>query len=277
VNIKEKIDKDQWDKFVSSEKPDTFLHSWNWGEFNRMMGDKIFRLAIFDDNDNDLAGVALIIKISAKRGKFLFCPHGPIIKSSKFKVQSSKFWNAFLNYLNKLAVKENVDFVRISSLLENNKENTEIFKSAGFRDAPIHMIHPELSWILDISKTEEEILSGMRKTTRNLIRRAEKDAVRVSESRDAKDIGKFCELHSKTVSRHGFVPFSESYLKNQFAAFIRDDQISIFFAEHNNQVLSSAIIMARLWRQKFPLRICFYGKRSYRQKNAIVKSLIFGA
>ncbi len=232
--IKEITDKSQWENFISGQKPDTFLHSWNWGEFNLAMGCKIFRLGIF--KNNELIGVALIIRIDARRGKFLFCPQGPI-------TENEKLWNYFFNYLKELAKKEKVDFVRISPLLENNAENLEIFKKNGFRDAPIHMMHPEQSWVLDISKTEEEILKGMRKTTRNLIYRAEREGVRVAESKNIEDIDKFYQLHRQTVGRHNFVPFSRNYFKNQFETFLPDNKISLFFAEHNGQLLSAAIIV----------------------------------
>ncbi|MBU4368136.1 peptidoglycan bridge formation glycyltransferase FemA/FemB family protein, partial [Patescibacteria group bacterium] len=187
-------------------------------------------------------GVALIIKVSAKRGKFLFCPHGPI-KSQKSKVKSQKFFEVIFNYLRDLAIKEKVDFIRISPLLENTPENLEIFRSYGFRSAPIHMMHPEIAWLLGISKSEEEIFYGMRKTTRNLIRRAEREGVEITESKKTGSIGEFYKLHEQTVNRHGFVPFSKAYLKKQFEVFSPENQISVFFAKRKSAILSAAIIV----------------------------------
>ncbi len=241
LEVREVDNKNDWEEFVLSEENKDFLHSWNWGEFNKSFNDKIFRLGVYDGNE--LKALFLIIKVTARRGRFLFVPHGPIVNKSKIKDQNEKLWICIFNYLKDLAKKENMDFVRISPLMENNKENTDLFKNAGFRDAPIHMMHPEISWILDISKNEDEILKEMRKTTRNLVRRAEKDGVKVIESKDMKDIDKFYKVHDRTVSRHGFTPFSKSYLSNEFTAFSTDDEISVFFAEHNSEVLSSAVIV----------------------------------
>jgi hypothetical protein len=58
---------------LCSEK--TFCHSWNWGEFNNLMGDNVWRFGVFD---GDLIAVFQVIKIKARRGSFLFVPHGPI-------------------------------------------------------------------------------------------------------------------------------------------------------------------------------------------------------
>lgn len=236
MQIKEITDKNKWENFVLNIKPNTFLQSWNWGEFNLKNGDKIFRLGIFD---NDMmVGTALIIKINARRGKFLFCPH--LVANSKWLMANSK---ALFDYLKDLAVKEKVDFVRISPLVANTPENLKIFQDHGYKNAPIHMMHPEISWILDISRSEEDILKGMRKTTRNLIRRAERENVEFTELKTIDGIEEFYKLHEQTVGRHGFIPFSVDYLKKEFEAFAPDNQISIFFAKYSGQVLSSAIFV----------------------------------
>jgi lipid II:glycine glycyltransferase (peptidoglycan interpeptide bridge formation enzyme) len=241
LEVREVNDKKDWEAFVLSGENKDFLHSWNWGEFNKSFNDKIFRFGVYDKNE--LKALFLVIKVTARRGRFLFIPHGPIVNKSNIKDQNEKLWECIFGYLKDLAVKENCSFVRVSPLMENSKENMEIFKNAGFRDAPIHMMHPEISWILDVSKAEDEILKGMRKTTRNLVRRAEKDGVKVTESKDIKDIDKFYKVHDQTVSRHGFTPFSKNYLLNEFAAFSPDGGISVFFAEYNSEVLSSAVIV----------------------------------
>ncbi len=236
MEIKEITDKNQWEKFINSQKPDTFLQSWNWGEFNRKSGERIWRLGIYQEED--LIGVALIIKVLAKRGKFLFCPH--LMANNKWLIAKGKI---LFDHLKELAIKEKVDFIRISPLVENTPENLKIFQDYGFRNAPVHMMHPEISWILDIFKTEEEILKGMRKTTRNLIRRAEKDGVEIFKTKTIEGIEEFYRLHEQTVDRHGFTPFSKDYLKKEFETLSSDNQISVFFAKHNGVILSSAIIV----------------------------------
>ncbi len=271
MQIKEITDKSQWENFIIGQKPDSFLQSWNWGEFNALTGEKIWRLGIFEAEN--LIGAALIIRVNAKRGRFLFCPQGPIIEKSQIpnpksqpnhKIQTSKILNTLFVYLKDLARKESADFVRISSLLEDNAENLEIFRRAGFRNAPVHLMHPELSWILDISKSEENLLKGMRKTTRNLIRRAEREKVKIELSQKIEDIDRFYAIHDKTVSRHGFTPFSRKYLEKEMEAFLPDKQISLFFASHNNEILSSAIII-------------FYGNSVFYHHGASLASKIPGS
>ena len=241
MQIKQISNKSHWENFVHQNKESTFLQSWNWGEFNKNTGEKIWRLGVFDNEE--LLAVALVIRVNARRGSFLFVPQGPISKIKKSKNQNEKFWNKFFDYLKDLGVREKVGFVRISPLLENSEENLEIFKQAGFKNAPIHMMHPELTWILDITKSEDEILKGMRKTHRNLTRRAVKDGVEIIKSTEEKYLKAFYDIHTETVKRHKFVPFAYEYIKNEIEAFRENDQIEIFSAIYDGKIISSAIVV----------------------------------
>jgi len=240
MNIKEITNKLQWENFVSRNSEATFLHSWDWGEFNKNTGEKIWRIGIF--NGDELQAVALIIKVKAKRGSFLFVPQGPII-SRKLKAESKKLLNELFMFLKKLGKKEGVGFVRISPVLENTSDNLNIFKSGRFKSAPIHMMHPETTWLLDIKENEDEIFKGMRKTHRNLIRRAGKEGVEIIQSADEKYLKSFYNIYLETVRRHKFIPFTYDYIKEEIDSFKNDGQISVFSAKYNGEIISSAIIV----------------------------------
>lgn len=249
MEAKEIKNKEIWENFLLECEEKTFLDSWNWGEFQKMMGNKIWRLGIYNKeqrtiNNEQLISVALVIKVIAKRGTFLFIPHGPDV-DCKLQVANCKFevLKILLEELKKIAKEENCSFIRISPIWKRNEENIKIFRELGFREAPIH-IHPELTWELDIRLSEEEILMGMRKTTRYLIRQAQKiKEIEIIKSENLEDIEKFNNLYQATVDRHHFVPFSLDYLKNEFLAFSKDNQISIFLGKYKGELIASAIII----------------------------------
>ncbi|MCD6402586.1 peptidoglycan bridge formation glycyltransferase FemA/FemB family protein [bacterium] len=241
MEVKEIKDKKTWEDFLLKCEEKTFLQSWNWGEFQKRMGNKIWRLSIFE-NGGDPISTALVVKIVAKRGKFLFLPHGPVIKSQISNLKS-QILEVFLERLKEIAKEEKVDFIRVSPIWERNKENIEIFKKLGFREGPIHM-HPEETWQLDIKKPEEELLLQMRKTTRYLIRKAQKNKdIEISKSQDLKDIEIFENLYLTTVKRQHFVPFSLDYLKNELLAFKGDNQISIFLGKYKEEIVCGGIFV----------------------------------
>lgn len=230
------IDKrEEWQQFIDEALPHTFLHTWEWKLSQEVLGNKTFNLGIY--NENKLIGVAFVYKIVARRGSFLFCPHGPIIKEEKEKA----FAELFI-YLKDLAKKEKVDFIRISPIEKRNQEIEDQYKNLGFRGSPIHT-HPELSWMLDVSITEEQLLKDMKKRTRYSITKAQKDNVRIVSSTDSGDIEKFYDTYLETASRQIFVPFSKNYIKKEFEIFNRDGKILLFFAKLQEEIIATAMII----------------------------------
>lgn len=231
-----------WDAFLLEAQPNTFLHSWQWGEFNKQMGERVWRLGVYN-SEEVLVAVALIIKIKARRGAFLFCPHGPIAD-----VQTLKHGGLSIltEYLKKLAKEENCGFVRFSPLMLATPENKKVWSDLKFRNAPTHM-HPELSWLMDVLHSEEELLQNMRKTTRYSIRKAEKDGVEIVTSTEADDVGIFWSVYEATVGRHQFVPFSKKYLRTEFEKFAKDNKAMWFFGKYNNEIVTAALIIFEKW------------------------------
>ena len=248
LNIKKIENKEIWEDFLLGCQEKTFLDSWNWGEFNKAIKNKIWRLGVYENAN--LIAVALVVRIVARRGTFLFIPHGPVVKS-KVRRQKLKVLEALLERLREIAREENCSFIRIAPIWERGGENKGIFKKFGFRVAPLH-IHPETTWELDITPDLEGLLMGMRKTTRYLIRKEERDKdITIEKSRNIKDIEIFNKLYYETARRHHFVPFSLSYLRNEFLPFISDNEILIFIGKYRGEIVSSAVII--FWQE-----IAFY-------------------
>jgi lipid II:glycine glycyltransferase (peptidoglycan interpeptide bridge formation enzyme) len=238
--VSEIKEKNIWEGFLLNCKEKTFLDSWNWGEFQKMMGDKIWRLGIF--KNSDLISIASVIKIKAKRGSFLFSPHAPVLRD-QIKDYRFQILDNLVEELKKIAKEEKTSFVRISPIWIRSKENIKVFKDLGFLEAPIHM-HPELTWELDITPPEDRLLMQMRKTTRYLIRQAQKNPdVKIEKSQKLEDVKKFNKLYQATVDRHHFVPFSLDYLKNEFSAFLPDNQAVLLLGNYKEELIASAIII----------------------------------
>ena len=240
MEIKQIIEKEVWENFLKECKEKTFLQSWNWGEFQILQGNKIWRLGIY--NVNNLVAVSLVTKVMAKRGTFLFIPHGPVIKN-QVSISKYQVLNAVLGELKKLAIREKASFVRISPIWERNESNNRVFQSLNFRLSPIHM-HAEVTWQLDIQLSEEELLAGMRKSTRYLIKQAQKNKdIKIEKSSSIKDLEKFLPIYISTAERHHFTIFPEDYLQDELAAFVTDKQIQFFFGKYKGEIISAAIFV----------------------------------
>lgn len=241
MNIKEISSKSEWETFVTAQSEFSFLHSWNWGEFQKALGNKIWRLGIY--RGMTLPGaVALIVKVKAKRGSFLFCPHGPLLEQSAISNQQSALLSELTHFLITLAQKEGCSFIRWNPLIENTDENQRMFKELGFKNAPIH-IHPETTWVLNITKSEDELLKDMRKTTRYLIRKGIKQNLSIERYNTYNEnaLKKFYEVYGALAKKQYFTPFSFEYLKNEWRNF--DGQSVLFLGKDKDGVKAGVFVV----------------------------------
>jgi lipid II:glycine glycyltransferase (peptidoglycan interpeptide bridge formation enzyme) len=247
MEIKEVFDKKIWENFLLQCEEKTFLQSWNWGEFYQKMGNKIWRLGVYENGE--LTSVVLVVKIIAKRGKFLMVQHGPtLIQNSKFKIQNYnlkvKILETLFSELKRIGKEERVDFIRIAPLFERNEENKKLFQGLGFREAPMHANAYEATWKLDITSSEKNLLANMRKTTRYLIHQAEKNPeIEIIKSDKIEEIELYQELNKKVSKYQKFTPFSFDFVKNEFEVFAKDNQGLLFFGKYKEKIIFSSLIV----------------------------------
>ncbi len=244
MEIREIRDKEIWEDFLGQCQEKTFLQSWNWSEFQQKMGHQIWRFGIFDNEE--LIMIALVSKITAKRGTFLLIQHGPAFVPLCGTTAGKPVIaiETLINRLKEIAKQEKAVFVRISPLWENNQENQDLLKESGLREAPMHANAYEATWQLDLQPAETELLAQMRKTTRYLIRQAQKNQdIVVEKSQDLKDIEAYQALNKQTAKRQKFTPFSSEHIKNEYEIFLKDNQATLFFGKYKGEIICGALII----------------------------------
>lgn len=241
MEIRQITSQTAWTQFFDLAGSPSFLQSWDWGEFQNLLGQEILYLGLY--NNNNLQAIALVEKVRARRGNFLFIPHGPIFETQKLEnSKTRKYINGFKKYLVAIAKNEKYSFIRIGSVLENTPANERLFSNLGFKKSPIY-IHSENSWVLPLDKSEEEILSRMRKTTRYLIRKAVKENVVIEKRTDKKAVNDFLEVYRETVKRENFSAYPDDYIINEFESFNKTRNALFFIGKHQGKVLAAALVL----------------------------------
>jgi len=242
MELREITNKDEWESFLLRCAEKTFLQSFNWGEFNIKMGNKIWRFGAY--SEGKLLSVALVIKVLAKRGTFLFIPHGPVVLGGISAKDKKEILQLILLNLRSVAKEEKASFIRISPILLENEENKNVFLDLGFREAPMHASAYEATWKLDIYKSEDDLLKNMRKTTRYLIKKVSENAdITIEKSTDEKDIEVYQKLNKAVSKRQQFVAFSNDSIKNEFEVFKKDNEIVFLFGKYKGEVVAGAMIV----------------------------------
>jgi peptidoglycan pentaglycine glycine transferase (the first glycine) len=237
IEIKEVSSKEAWESFLLAQDLPPFMQSWNAGDLAEKMGENILRLGLY--NQDKLIGVCLISVIDARRGKHLYAPYGPVIHGSSDKVSA---YQALTEYLRQKGKELSCDFIRLAPYLERTDENEGMLKALGYRTSPIHVLS-EIVWKLDLTLSEDELLMNMRKTTRNLIRRAIKDNVVMEKTTEDSAVSTFIELMQSTFKRHQFVPYPDKLYREQVNTFKGDDQVIVYRGKSGDEVIASAIVM----------------------------------
>lgn len=229
--IKTAESKTDWDKFVTSHPEANFLQSWDFYEFYQSRGNEIVRRIAIDENSKIIAAYAGVVE-HAKRGRHLAVAGGPILDWSDKKLVKAIFQDITeQGKLNRCV------FVRVRPQLELSEKSTKLFKELGLKKAPMYL-SVEFAGILDLAKSEEEIMIGMRQRLRRALRKAAKNNITVEKSTNPDDIKTFYQIQLQTAKRHDFFAFSEDFLTKQFAAFAPNGEAVLYTAKHEGEILA---------------------------------------
>jgi len=252
MEIREIKDKNSWNDFViKNGEYSTFLQSFEWGEFQKNLGRKIWRWGVFENEK--LGAVALVIKNKLPFGKsYLYIPRGPVSYNSQLITHN--FFKQIISFIKD----KSVIFLKVDLVKEFSRHEVGIFASlqqvssfSPYGECPTgtqfpiketSSVQPKHTLVLDLEKSEEELLVEMHPKTRYNIGLAERKGVKIRFSNDKKDLDKFLELIKITSERDKFLPHAENYYKKMFAS-LGDGILQVALAEYEDQVLTANLVM----------------------------------
>jgi len=230
-----------------------FLQSEEWRKFQEATGKRTFHISSQKSPSSPLASIrrsghfekgedlfwANIIEHKLPIvGKYLYIPRGPVI--SEQGIVNSKQYLTLIN----LAKKENAGWVRFdandSRILYIIRENWRVIK------AP-HDMQPKEIFVIDITKSEEELLAEMKEKTRYNIRLAEKKGVQIRIMNYELGIknnylDKFINLVKITAERNKITAHPEGYYRKMFEV-IPKENLKLYVAEYEGKVIAANIVV----------------------------------
>ena len=206
-----------WNTFVLEHAPKSgaFLQSWEWGEFQRAVGREVRRYSTE-------TSAAQIISYPIRGRFFGWDLHrGPIGNSDVLRqIQDDikKTRGIFLH------IEPGYRFEVLGSRLAKNRQ-------------------PQHTLIVDLSRSEDELLAAMHEKTRYNIRLAERHGVVVESStpdNQGKLFDEFYNLLRTTAARDRFHLHSATYYRKMMETL---PNVSIFTARHKDEPLASALVI----------------------------------
>jgi lipid II:glycine glycyltransferase (peptidoglycan interpeptide bridge formation enzyme) len=99
--------------------------------------------------------------------------------------------------------------------------------SKGFREgAP--PVAPDATVVIDVTKSDDEIIAAMSGWRRKDLRRARKEPIEIVES---DDLRLFHKLHAQSAARGGYEPLSLDYLESQWRALAPSGAVTLLIAK----------------------------------------------
>lgn len=195
-----------WPKIQQLYPEANFLQSPEWAEMNQLIGHKTIIEA------TPSAWCLMVVK-NAKRGRYLEVPGGPLLDW-----QDSAAVEAMFAQIRAVAQRERCVFVRLRPQLRHTPENQQLLSRYGVQKAPMHL-HAEHTVILDLQRSEDDLLKAMRRQTRYEVRRAAKLGIIVDWSNSEEIFREFHQVQAATALRQHFVPPDLNTLLAERAAF----------------------------------------------------------
>ena len=195
--LQEITDQKQWNKFLFSQPSQAgiFLQSWEWGEFQKKVGRRVYR---FESG----GALAQVIELPLPLGKkYWFIPRGPII-DEKIENSKQKIEN-LIEYIAAVGKTKGAIFLKI--------EPTSRFYFLFSRFLQVHSVQPKQTLVLDLSKSTDELLQGMHEKTRYNIRLAARKGVVHSSQFTVHSFEEFWKLLKETAKRDKFRTHPRQY------------------------------------------------------------------
>jgi lipid II:glycine glycyltransferase (peptidoglycan interpeptide bridge formation enzyme) len=231
----ERIDPEDLDRYVMQKHPEAnFLQTSSWGKVYELDGEKVYYLKLTEQDV--IHGTAVVIVKNAKRGRYLEIPGGPLLDWDG-DIKALRF---FLKEIAKVAVANKCVFVRMRPNIPDTEEHRKLAERLKLVKSPMHL-HAEHTVMLDITKSEEDLMAEMRRQTRYEVRRAQKMGIKVSYETSEKAFNDFYDLQLETAERQGFIPSSRKFILSQHKVF--GEKARIYTASLDGKVLAKGEIL----------------------------------
>jgi lipid II:glycine glycyltransferase (peptidoglycan interpeptide bridge formation enzyme) len=220
-------------KSVQENSPSgEFLQSNEWLMFQESVGRKTFNLAGKNFSANIIEHRLPIA------GKYLYIPKGPIFSCNMQHITCS------IDELIKLAKENKAGWIRIE--LETEEILEIVRKNIDYKivKAP-HDVQPKEIFVIDISKSEDELLAEMKPKTRYNVKLAEKRGVIVSSGQrtvTSKNVDEFLRLTQVMAKRQGIVAHPAEYYRKMIEN-ISGDILKLYVAEYEGRVIAANLVV----------------------------------
>ena len=227
------------------------IQSWEWGEFRKKTGNKILRLGISRNKK-----LIEAFQLTIHRIPFTPLSLGVILKGPKPSITS-------LKALKTIAQKENLLFIRMEPnvKMEDGLKTLNLLRHFGAKEG--RPFFTKSTFIIDLTKSEEDLLKAMHPKTRYNIKVAQRHGVNMSLDNSEKASNRYLDLTDQTTKRQNFFAHTQKYHELMWKS-LKGKIAHLLTATYKGKILATWILFA--WKDTlyYP-----YGASSDEHKNVM--------
>lgn len=172
------------------------IQSWEWGEFRKSLGIPILRYGIHKNGKLSSVFQLTLHHIPFTKKYVGYLPKGPYPDKELSQA------------LTKIGKEENCAFIKVEPNIE--LQPTTYNLSTGFIKSP-KPLFTKYNFVLDLTKSEDELLKNMHPKVRYNIKVAQKHGIKVEERVDDEAFKIYLKLYFETTRRQGYHGHNQNY------------------------------------------------------------------
>lgn len=219
ISLQPEENREEWDDYVL-ENGGHPLQLWGWGETKAQHGWRVERLLAYDMDKQVIGGAQILIRRLPWPFKALvYVPRGPVVTPEN----TSDFLIALANHAKSqyggVVLTIEPDWAELPALPK------------GWRESENTILIPQ-TLILNLNKTEDELLAPMAKKTRQYIRKsAKEDGLEIRQIKSKEGIAQCLQIYQETAKRAGFALHGDQYYYDIFANMGEESPVFAAFVD----------------------------------------------
>ena len=246
-------DKEKYDSLIIHP-----VQTWEWGDFQISQGHIVYRLGVFDNKEKMISAYS----VSFHRIPKTMLSIGTILRGPDIT-------DEMLDEVTKIAKIENAIFVKF----EPNVINKKLGHFRNLKKSPKVAFYPH-TFLVDLTKTETQLLEDMHPKTRYNIRVANRYGVEIKEETSDKGFEIYLKLLMATTKRQGFYLHTEKYHRDLWKQLKNTGMIHIMLASYQNETLSAFMIFKLKDQLFYPYGASLHTNRQVMAQNLLMWEVI---
>lgn len=236
LNLNDANEIKRYDEFIKNSKYSFLTQDRAWAKIKNNWSEDY----VYLENNGEIVAAMSILSIKAIDGKWLlYANRGPICD-----IYDKKTVLALVDEAKKLEKFKDAFLLRFDPAIAYDEKLINLYKDTELkirtRGADEHsFIQPRRNAIIDINKSEDDVLAGFHSKTRYNIRLSYRKGVTTRISQSDEDLNTFFEETKVMAERNGITYRPKEYFKR----LIDNYDAKIFLSDYEGTPLSSAILI----------------------------------